>query len=717
MATDQVVEWRQALERISREISGRVVGLEKVEHFWHAKLVATAMRAFGADDRARFYVEVLPPKGRVPRPDLIVCHPQVGCMVIENKGLALTGIEGVDGTTLLLRRNHRLKREDPFVQAEKVEFRLKDLLAHRLKRGRPLFTSAVALPAISRSEFIGRFSQEWPAHTLFEDAFASPEMFRQQVLSIVARATERARRKVVWHANGAEELHRVIKGTTFIAGPRPSRLEDVGADNRLPTGEEPLGLRIERASLADNLPTAQQHEIGRRDFRGAHWLFRGVAGSGKSVMLALSAARSLYESVLDQEDVPPEGPPSRVLVCCFNKSLVHFLRGRIEERFGRLAYEAPPDGSLVVTHFEGLIKRLEKAEPALVTGLSFKQADERATRLAAAFDALAPANQRRLQFDAVYLDEAQDLRHEEIRLLRRLARPDTEGRQTLVIFYDNAQNIYGTPLPVWDELGVKIVGRTTYLDRCLRNTRQILELPFNVLVGSHAPEGERVMTRDFADLASLRQRGLIDEQGGRIDVKFALRADGSPPEIRLYPDRVAEAQGVVDYVRRLVHEQQVLPSDILLLAKSFKAYPDLEKRLQAALGPNFGVRMVDPDHKANKSLPLIEDGMLTASTIASAKGYDAAIAILMGCDQIDTTREGRALFYVGATRAKFHLILTAVDRVPPVQKRAGKAASLLPEIVATAAALGVVPAAPPAESLPPPSRRGTNEARGRSMSL
>ena len=210
-----------------------------------------------------------------------------------------------------------------------------------------------------------------------------------------------------------------------------------------------------------------------------------------------------------------------------------------------------------------------------------------------------------------------------------------------MVFYDNAQNIYGQPTPVWDDLGVKIVGRTTFLDKCLRNTRQTLEPAFNVLVGSFAPAGERAGTRQFADVASLRERGLVEERDGRFAVRFAVRRNGPPPELWLYHDRTSEAAGAAENVRRLLGEQRVLPSDVLVLANSFLEYPKLDDRLRAAVGPNVDVRFVDPKHEANKRLRLIEDGVLTASTIASARGYDAAVVLLMGCDRLEADPRGR----------------------------------------------------------------------------
>jgi hypothetical protein len=655
--------------------AGTVIGLEAIEHLGHAKLVEVALRAFGDDARGRFYVETMPPRGRVPRPDLIVLHPRLGCVVIECKGVPLDSIVGVEGTTLRLRRGGGVTLENPFGQAEKVSFRLQDMLRKRLKNGRPIFTCVAALPLIERDAFQKQYAVEWPAETLFAGDFASPDAFETSLLSMSERSRTRSKRKVKWFANGVEELDRILRGKTMFAAGRAVRLEDRG----MPADEQRLGLAIERQALEDMLPTRQQHEIGDRDFRGGHWLLRGVAGSGKSVMLAMATAKTLYDLTTLGDDTRPP----RVLVCCFNKTLVHFLRGRIEERFGRLSYDTPPVGTLTVKHLHGILSTLEKAEPSLKTGIKMHKRDERAAAMLSRFASLPPERQAALQYDAIFLDEAQDFEPSEFRLLARLCRPDERGRGTLVIFYDNAQNIYGRPLPVWSNLGIEIVGRTTFLNACLRNTRQTLELAFNVLVGSRAAEGERATTRQFADLAGLRQRGLVDESGDMVNVKFSQRGDGPEPRLRLYESRDAETDGIAERVRRLLYDDGVLPSDILILFQSLKRHPRLIEAVRQAAGPNVTVRVVGPEHNANKALPLIEDDVLTMSTVHSAKGYDAAVVIFVGIDAINTTTEDRAAFYVGATRAKHQLILTAGKAEP---RRDGKR-SLLGEVFAVAEAL------------------------------
>jgi hypothetical protein len=200
-----------------------------------------------------------------------------------------------------------------------------------------------------------------------------------------------------------------------------------------------------------------------------------------------------------------------------------------------------------------------------------------------------------------------------------------------------------------------------FLDQCLRNTTQTLLLAFNVLVGSFAPAGVRAGTRQFADVESLRERGLVEEQDGLFQIKFTPRA-GPFPYVRMLKTRAAEINGTVEAVRRLVTKHKVVPSDILILYNSHHEYAEsLGPKLATVLGSDRRVRFVDSAHKGSKDRPLIEDGVLTVSTIASAKGYDAPVVFLLGVDHLRSDRkEDRALFYVGATRSKFHLVVSGV---------------------------------------------------------
>jgi hypothetical protein len=667
----EIDSWRESLALAVR--SRTVIGWEKIEHRHHAALVIVAVQAFGDDPRASFYIEQRTGLGNVPRPDLILLHPDVGILVIENKGLKLSDIQSVEGTTLSLLRDGRFKREDPFLQSEKVSFRLRDLAAKRCDLSEALFLHTAATPRIGRAEFEKKFSVCWPMETLFSDACSSRVEFRAQVLGFSEAKQREAKRKSKLSKRANDAVRMVLDGKSFLHTPRTIYVENASPDL--------LGVQVQELELGLKSPTEQQREHGRADMRGQHRLFRGVAGSGKSILLALSAAQTVARYATETGELfSQQSIKKKVLVVCFNRTLVHYLRQRIDDRYGRLTWDKPSDEMLTVLHFERLVKSLEHREPRLVTGLTFKEKEDRAKLLIQKFDALDESSRNKLCVDAIYLDEAQDLLPDEITLLLRLARKDENGQQTFIIFYDNAQNIYGVTQPVWDKLGINIVGgRTVFLDQCLRNTTETLSLAFNVLVGSFASEGERVTTRTFADVGSLRQRGLIEEKNDRFELSFAPRR-GPHPTVNVYRSRAEEIEGVASQINKLIVEQRVVPSDILVLYKSHYLCKDaLLPALERAVGKGHQVREVRSDDADSKARPLIENGTLTVSTIASAKGYDAPIVFLIGVDDLATDTKGRASFYVGATRAKLVLFLSGIAR---------SSRTLLDEVVAGARMLG-----------------------------
>lgn len=648
----------------------QIVGAKQIDHYWHARLVTLMLEAFGDHPDAYFFIEALSPHGNIPRPDLVMLHPQTGVLVLENKGIDLSAITSVRATEITIRRNGVESREDPLRQAERVMYGIRDLCKPHADISRILFLSAAVFPAITRQDYTRRFSTVIPPGFLFAEDCATAGTLREVIVRLAddcAPAYLPSRRLT------RDDGQLVI---SVLTGHTPFRSERVAASRRpdMPS----LGAEIRSMESSIRHPTDQQKSLGNADLSGGHRLFRGVAGSGKSILLTLNAAHALYRLTQHTGELfgAPTHPP-RILVLCYNRTLKYYLKDRIADRYRRLAWAGIPQNSLHVHHFESLISDLIKDEPSLKTPYNYEQRQDRAQIMCQAMDRLASAALAALQFDHIYVDETQDLYPEEIELIRRLARSDPNGRQTLILFYDNAQNIYGVKAPVWDKLGIQVVGRTIFLDQCLRNTQQIVNFAFNVLVGSYAPAGTSVKTRQFADVANLLQRGLIHENGSHFDIGFCRR-HGAAPLVTFHTSRRAEIDAVAQYVHQLTHRDDVMPSDILILAKHYKFMHGLQEAISAALGHHGTLRMVNADNDRNKNSYLFAPGILTLSTVASAKGYDAPVVFVIGADEFHGDNQGRASFYVACTRAKLALIVTGV-RKPDGQ--------LIHEIEASAAAV------------------------------
>ena len=263
-----------------------------------------------------------------------------------------------------------------------------------------------------------------------------------------------------------------------------------------------------------------------------------------------------------------------------------------------------------------------------------------------------------MAYDAIYVDEGQDFLEGDFRLLKGLCRSKPEGEPDLHVFYDDAQNLLGRVRPNWKSLGLTIVGRSHVMARCFRNTRPLVEVAFNVLYGRFAGSRDGVPTKEFGDIATLEEKGLIEDKGDRYEVRFAVR-DGLPPVLTVASDIQAERRLLVDRLRWLVEDQRVRPEDILVLAQSWNRVWGLAEAIRSA-----GIPSIVEVHVARDDQDRIlrRRGCLPLSTVASAKGYDAYCVLLASANDFPTDVSGRASFYVGCTRAIEYLEVFAHQR-------------------------------------------------------
>jgi superfamily I DNA and RNA helicase len=405
-------------------------------------------------------------------------------------------------------------------------------------------------------------------------------------------------------------------------------------------------------------------------------VIRGVAGSGKTVVLAIQAARYVAQNMTNPDLFPEQ--MRDIAVICFNRSLVPLLRGQVHKAYRQRTQEDLPS-KIRVTHMNGLMYILienEKLFPLKYVTTQGTTASERARNYLAqieAFEKESPAAYSSALLDAIFVDEGQDLEPEEYALLLKLIRPDAvSGEKTLIIYYDDAQNLYAKTRPVWKELGIDVQrgDRSRVMKECFRNTREIVQLAFNVLLGSASLDRRKVQTRTYSNVADLKQSGLVEEIDSYFQVNFAERTF-EIPIVKAFASRAEERTWVVSEISRLIHKEQVQPEDILVLCPS-NAECDELCRIVDGVRPSLATGVCRPYMREEKDDFIFRDGCLTVSTVNSAKGYDAQVVFLLAADQYSLEPEGRASFYVGATRAKLLLYVTGKDGAETLLQEAKK---------------------------------------------
>jgi superfamily I DNA/RNA helicase len=151
----------------------------------------------------------------------------------------------------------------------------------------------------------------------------------------------------------------------------------------------------------------------------------------------------------------------------------------------------------------------------------------------------------------------------------------------------------------------------------------------------------------------LEQKELIVNDNGFWRVKFAKR-EGMLPQLSVTTGVRQETDAIISRLRWLIEEQEVRPEDVQVLTYTKRRVTELGDAIRAVK-----IRGIEKVHVAisdrDKDQRLNQKGMLTVSTVASAKGYDAYCVLLASANEFVPDVKGRATFYVGCTRAIEHL--------------------------------------------------------------
>lgn len=415
---------------------------------------------------------------------------------------------------------------------------------------------------------------------------------------------------------------------------------------------EGLGAQIaERRRLRSVLSREQQVLVDRELSDAGPRLVRGVAGSGKTLVLARWAARALHGM----------GVPEVAIVYA-NAALGPLLRRMVDEAWVEIAGGAVPWDRVHFLHIAELLTDLRRA-------LELPAPCERWNYDAQAAEVLSAVPEPEPRFDAVLVDEAQDLGHHALRLLVQLARPRGDHRPVM-IFYDNAQNIYGRSTPRWRELGLDMRGRSDVMRESFRTTRPILELALNVC---HAL---RPLGQD-PDMRELMRERLLTEvrHGDRVwwQAHYAP-VDGQAPVVSLYDTRQEELDAVLEQVRRWVRDEGVRPDDIGVVV--------LRKEDGQALAGDLCEAGIPACYASSGALGhalAAPDARVHVSTAHSYKGYDVEVLLVVGATRFHSgDRVFVETLYVALTRARTVLHVTGTHDGHPALVEAWRTVSAEP---------------------------------------
>lgn len=389
---------------------------------------------------------------------------------------------------------------------------------------------------------------------------------------------------------------------------------------------------------------------------------RGLAGSGKTVVLAMKAALTAVRE-----------PEARIAVTFYTKSLYQHIKQLIT-RFYRLHEDRDPDWAKVqVLHAwggataNGLYYTAARTfgHPPMTYAYAASQSKSQPFAYACR-DLLSNPAIGNL-FDYVFVDEAQDFPQEFMRLARRLAIDER-----LVIAYDAFQTIFDVETPTASSLfGTDAENEPSVsfdediiLHKCYRNPREVLVCAHAIGFGIYSSRVVQMLeSKEHWD--DLGYRVVRGELTSGASVQIDRPQENSPSSISKHQDVSEivvcksfdqfddETDWVTEQILENIKEDGVAPEDILVISADDKNAQGYFSVLRRKLKDN-GVYSNNLQDDQYSIRDFQSEGKVTLSTIYKAKGNEAYVVYLVGIDAlfVDPTPRNRNRAFTAMTRAK-----------------------------------------------------------------
>lgn len=362
----------------------------------------------------------------------------------------------------------------------------------------------------------------------------------------------------------------------------------------------------------------QQEQIARSLGEG-HRIIHGVAGSGKTLILAYRC------EILVQETEKP------ILILCFNVSLAAKLRQMLHEK-------GIDSDRITVSHFHRWCSdqlwqhRIQKPSYNQFRGEAYPK--ELVRRVIEAVDqGRIPAG----RYGAVMIDEGHDFEPEWLKLVVQMVDPETKS---LLLLYDDAQNIYETPGKKFSlsSVGIEARGRTKILKINYRNTQDVLNLAY-----------------EFAREVMMPTANADEDIPVLVEPESAGRRGSKPQLIRL-PSFRKETEYLIDRAKSF-NAQGIAWNEMAIVYRSKFMGENIYSEFEQVGIP---IEWVNRDSESRNYNPTAQSIKLV--TMHSSKGLEFPVVFVPGVGFMPTKdrspEEEARLLYIAMTRAIDELVMT-----------------------------------------------------------
>lgn len=575
------------------------------------------------------YIVYYEPEIRGRRPDFVVIGPDLGIVVLEVKDYTKNTLYQLNQDEWMLRntQGELVKTKSPLKQARDNAFFVTD----RLKKDRNLLQDnkthlkfpygfGAVFTRLKQEDFVrlNLYQVIEPSFVLCRDEIDPDEDgFSAETLLDKLRGMF-----TVWHSGKTVLTDADIQAIRFHLFPEVR----ISAEFKPPTEhQDQLLLSLHHLKTMDLHQENMAKQLGDK-----HRLIRGVAGSGKTLVLA-SRAKLLAK----------QQPGWKILVLCYGIPLSRSLRQMIERMMDepedlmdllqQSAGVNTAQSNIEVYNFhEWLRNRLQMKDSGISALL------EKAERK----EAILP------MYDAILIDEGQDFETDWLKLLGFCLNPAT---QSLLLVEDRAQTIFRRKASLAQDMGLDFRGRSKVLSINYRNTAQIVQFAWDFY-------------QQHSQLKHKVQQGVVD--GVEIIPPQATKRKGPAPVARRFGDIREEMNFVSKAITFLQREKRIPLQEVAILYRVKNSYRcsyinEIRDSLNAH-GIPFTWITESPETKRqfDRNEPTVK-----ISTIDSAKGLDFRAVFIVNIESMpfsleEVVEREVSLFYIGMTRALEWLFLT-----------------------------------------------------------
>lgn len=621
------------------------------------------------------------------KPDFVLLHENMGLVILECKGFTIDQIDRIEGDTWIL-DGVTQKTASPLEQARDQGYHLQSYFQRESQlrsAGQCVvsMTPIVALPNIDRSE--------WE-----ERGFTGPAAPRVITGDELGAQTLRGRLDQLPNFDPLSEDQYDAARAVLSCGQPIS-----GSHGSPPDDPTTRGEHYDVVTTGIRELDMRQQEIGLRIPPGPQQI-RGIAGSGKTVLVAMKAARMLS----DPDEWAPDVETPRIALTFNTKSLYDHITSLTERYYEQFSGEqlAEADAEIDIIHGWGGVQTGDGVYYRVVNnveGVDYRTYPDAKSAFPEVEDKLEAVSQEVLDapkehlpnlWDAILVDEAQDFGPKFLNMCLESLTDDNR----LIWAYDEAQDLGSLEAPSPknlfgsnDDGNVLLDLSGTYKNGPQKTyiMRKAYRSPRPLLMSAHALG--MGLKRDDGPVQMITRQDGWENLGYDIDGDFRKTGseailtrppensphplqDNYPPEKHLthqsFASKADEIEWVAEQIRKDIFEKGLDPEDLLVIplsgqrrcGKSNREF--VESELAHSLNAfDIELNAVWPDRNsstANDDKEFERPGEVTLSGINRAKGNEAASIYVMGADStMEETWRGSELhrrneLFVALTRSR-----------------------------------------------------------------